>query len=245
MKAESQKGYSVLRRFCVKSAGFTLIECLVVVAIIGVLAVLLMPTVDRVGKNAKLAASLSNIRQTGQAVLLYSAENNNCLPWAYGYNTEGAPNWIVALREAGYSNIIGASTPGPKNVMCSLALACRPANKTSIGSMFAMNYFASNRRLASIESPGQTALLMNGRWNPSARNWNQTEVGAGNGLPNRLPDFPYPIRALSASDSPQAKAENPSTVVFFIDGHSSLVSKSEFPDPVINTNTYKSFWGRN
>lgn len=234
----------LLPRFQNRTSGFTLTECLVVTSIIGTLAVLLFPVANRAINNAKLPTSLSNIRQAGNAIIQYAVDNNNCLPWAYGYSAENAPNWVMALRESGFSNIVGNTTPGPKHMMCPLAQACRPAATKTLGRMFAMNYFASNRVLASFETSSQTALLMNGRWNPSAKNWNQTEIGTSNARPNHLPDFPYPVRSLSNTDHPQANADNPSTVVFFLDGRTSLVNKSDFPDPAISENTSNKFWDK-
>ena len=53
-----------------KSFGFTLVELLVVVAIIGVLASLLLPAVQRAREAARKIACLSNLRQLAQAAHL-------------------------------------------------------------------------------------------------------------------------------------------------------------------------------
>lgn len=70
---------------------FTLIELLVVVAIIAVLAALLFPVFARARESARRTACTSNLRQIGQAVLLYAQDADEVLPTAcfndgyYGY----------------------------------------------------------------------------------------------------------------------------------------------------------------
>jgi len=64
---------------CARRA-FTLIELLVVITIIALLAGLLFPVIGRVLNNADTTKCLSNLRQIGAAVNLYSAEHDNTLP---------------------------------------------------------------------------------------------------------------------------------------------------------------------
>src|SRR5215471_19167422 len=59
---------------------FTLIEMLVVIAIIGVLAALLLPTFGRIKESGRATSCLSNLHQIGTALQLYVQENNNRLP---------------------------------------------------------------------------------------------------------------------------------------------------------------------
>lgn len=57
-----------------KNRGFTLIDLLVVVAIIGVLASLLLPVINRVKSEGRRAKCISNIRQISIGWLSYSAD---------------------------------------------------------------------------------------------------------------------------------------------------------------------------
>ncbi len=69
-----------------RSAGraFTLIELLTVIAIIGVMAAILIPTVGKVREMARVSTTTSNLRQAGQALLAYVADNRDRLPGSSG-----------------------------------------------------------------------------------------------------------------------------------------------------------------
>ncbi len=59
---------------------FTLIELLTVIAIIGILASILIPTVGRVREAARRTVDANNVRQIGQAALIYANDNRERLP---------------------------------------------------------------------------------------------------------------------------------------------------------------------
>jgi prepilin-type N-terminal cleavage/methylation domain-containing protein/prepilin-type processing-associated H-X9-DG protein len=61
-------------------AAFTLIELLTVIAIIGILAAILIPTVSRVRDSARASQCQSNLRQLGQQVLLFAADHRGVVP---------------------------------------------------------------------------------------------------------------------------------------------------------------------
>jgi prepilin-type N-terminal cleavage/methylation domain-containing protein/prepilin-type processing-associated H-X9-DG protein len=58
-----------------RSAAFTLIELLTVIAIIGILAAILIPVVNNVRNSVKNSQCKSNLRQWSQAVLLYANDH--------------------------------------------------------------------------------------------------------------------------------------------------------------------------
>jgi len=55
-----------------KKRGFTLIELLVVIAIIAILAAILFPVFSRAREQARESACLSNAKQIGLAIQMYS-----------------------------------------------------------------------------------------------------------------------------------------------------------------------------
>src|SRR5580698_8791958 len=65
---------------CMPFLAFTLIELLVVIAVIGLLAGILLPVLSAVRQKAFQTQCLSNFRQIGVALNMYTDESNNWLP---------------------------------------------------------------------------------------------------------------------------------------------------------------------
>jgi prepilin-type N-terminal cleavage/methylation domain-containing protein len=59
----------------------TLIEVLVVIAIIGILTALLLPTFSRGKESAQSAICMNNLHQIGIATYTYTLDWNSRLPW--------------------------------------------------------------------------------------------------------------------------------------------------------------------
>jgi prepilin-type N-terminal cleavage/methylation domain-containing protein len=86
-----------------RRSGFTLIEMLVVVAILALLAVLIVPSVSRSIASSRNVQCMNNLRQVGAAILMYAGENQGRLPPAgfYGvspYYNRDPRNFPNSLR---------------------------------------------------------------------------------------------------------------------------------------------------
>jgi prepilin-type N-terminal cleavage/methylation domain-containing protein len=66
---------------------FTLIELLVVIAIIAILAAILFPVFAQAKAAAKAAASISNVKQEGLAVIMYAGDYDDHVPKDTAWNT--------------------------------------------------------------------------------------------------------------------------------------------------------------
>ena len=79
-----------------RGAAFTLIELLVVMGIIGILAALLPPAINRARQSSAEVVGLSNLKQLTTATISYAWENDGRLPYAqrawnaYFFNDIGA-----------------------------------------------------------------------------------------------------------------------------------------------------------
>lgn len=108
---------SLPRKHC---SAFTLIEVLVVVAILGILVGIMLPSLARAKEQSRQAVCLSNLKQQGSGFSAYSSDHRGALPRAgqfrYSlmegrYYTEGRGNADWVTRNAGmlYPKYIGRS----------------------------------------------------------------------------------------------------------------------------------------
>jgi prepilin-type N-terminal cleavage/methylation domain-containing protein len=81
-----------------RSRGFTLVELLVVMAIIALLVAILLPSLQRAREQARLVQCQSNLRQIAMSFLMYANDNQQCGP------TSPVPNsidseWMLLVRQ--------------------------------------------------------------------------------------------------------------------------------------------------
>ena len=76
--------------------GFTLVECLVVVAIVAILAGILIPVIGSVRESARDTACISNLRQYGIAAQLFLTDHKNVM--VPHKNDDESARWYDWLR---------------------------------------------------------------------------------------------------------------------------------------------------
>ena len=81
-----------------KQRSFTLIELLVVIAIVGVLAALVMPSINNARTKARDAKRLEDLRQFSSALEMYYSDNNHYPVWEEGggFQDESASTTLAA-----------------------------------------------------------------------------------------------------------------------------------------------------
>lgn len=84
-----------------RRAGFTLIEVLVVIAIVGVLVALLLPAVQAARESGRLAACQNNARQIGMALHQHEAAYRRFPSGGWGFLWVGDPDRGTDIRQPG------------------------------------------------------------------------------------------------------------------------------------------------
>ena len=130
-----------------KRKGFTLIELLVVIAIIAILAAILFPVFAKARAKARATTCLSNLKQLGLAVIMYSDDHEGWLPFNTCCSAGVKVHWYHMLE--GYI---------PSNVTMWTLLTCPDGG--SYGPQYYMGGSPTQiKNLNNILNPSSTMLL--------------------------------------------------------------------------------------
>lgn len=159
-----------------RGTGFTLIEMLVVVAIIGLLAALLFPMLGRGRDRALTTKSMANLRQIHLLFSNYLAGNNDVYPGARlnttNSYTENERYWSRAVWEYNFGKFAGdppevmtamQNSPYSKVMWCPLMVKRYGQDQHPIGrTSYSMNwYFADTSGGGGIRREGNQGLKGN------------------------------------------------------------------------------------
>jgi prepilin-type N-terminal cleavage/methylation domain-containing protein len=156
-----------------KRKGFTLLELLMVIAIIAILAALLLPALSHAKESARRIVCASNMRQIALASMIYASDNNDRLP-----AQPGDARAVKALGGDGlnYYDLLMPHANNPNVWLC-------PTSRDGPGTLMAyhMNGFlitTNGLPLSSIETPTSTMLINDAgnqrRWNEAYLRPDQT-----------------------------------------------------------------------
>jgi len=111
-----------MKQFCKheQSSGFTLVELLVVIAVVAIIAAILFPVFARVREKARQITCLSNLRQLTLAFAEYTDDNDGVLPGAIDVGNGGAGvsgGWMFldATADTKFNPAAGSLYPYVKN----------------------------------------------------------------------------------------------------------------------------------
>jgi prepilin-type N-terminal cleavage/methylation domain-containing protein/prepilin-type processing-associated H-X9-DG protein len=171
------------QRFALKTHAFTLIELLVVIAIIAILAAILFPVFAQARAKARQTSCLSNMRQIGTALMMYTQDYDEMLAgvdlsdgYAAGYGRDlGWNEPFDAAQPATYRNWARDLQPYIKNYAVYKCPDARPRTSVNGGNppynecsktfpncydtSYALNGIVESRPIAAITAPADIVYL--------------------------------------------------------------------------------------
>lgn len=153
--------------------GFTLIELLVVIAIIAILAAILFPVFARAREAARATQCRSNLKQVGNAFMMYVQDYDEIYPDRGGNGGTGLASFRQRLQPYTKNVAVFQCASNPqKNTIVDAATA--DGVYPAIPRSYAMNARLAIVPMAFLQAPAQKILaaeLVNTNWTDYGSNW--------------------------------------------------------------------------
>jgi prepilin-type N-terminal cleavage/methylation domain-containing protein/prepilin-type processing-associated H-X9-DG protein len=212
--------------------GFSLVELLVVVAIIGLLAGLSVPAIGRAKAFSQQTTCTANLRTLHQATMNYASDNDGLFPCAINPTN----NFAITLACEGYLGLSGAGFWERLDSWVALAqrraafcLWCPATEQSQPRPAFNMATYCMNvnvgqdyrvpspRKTTQVTSPSKTALYIDGCFKDGSY---QVWVGESGYMPAPI----HPPYLYKQSNNPARSAN-----VVFVDGHVEMRRIADIP----------------
>ncbi|MBN2447024.1 MAG: type II secretion system protein, partial [Phycisphaerae bacterium] len=164
-------------RIAPSSAAFTLVEILVVLAIIGLLIAIVVPSIATARAKARLVCCASNLREIGRGLFLYADQAADMLPlnsgetWKEAWAVTEALGISAGTDERTWVGILQTtlgrdSAPWLAPLRCPQSGRCPPDDETvgdvnsRPGAGWYLNAYCRGRLQSSIPTPSDGVLVM-------------------------------------------------------------------------------------